>query len=964
MNDDLRKSAEQRVRGMDDNSYQKFFNHQNKVNAIVTLEDTNNMNKLVQDAERFSKAMTKAFDLFEGKDYEKLSTTFKKMQDYIKDLNNESNDAKKNAEIINKMVEDVLKIDGSKLNKEVANAIKKLIDGNKEVIETANEYKRIMKSSSETFGQNLMGNVKKVGDDLIKLANAFNLQKLVTGGTSLKDLQAMQGSFKIDMNLDSSGFMGVQKELLSQNKQILYNTGEAYLTASDTQNYMRSINEYSLKNYNQSTSLYKQIVTGNKYLSLSNQSLSSMVKATNQMADDSYMNKQMALLAALGTDSTLSENISGVADFISTNLAGVNARYSNGDQMVKDAAALYSTNDKYMGANSSLYTELLSEIMNTNNFANLSDKTQTLLNMSGMTTDLQQMMQNGQVDLQKIMLGLNEGLLNFSKKAGGKDSMELYGLGDWVTAVDSYERNKDNYLSDIKSELSAMNKVDLSSASSMEEAIALLREQNDNKSLWTKFTDSAFTFFGIQNQNWTELSGAVQLISTAISGTIAAASTYTAIRTMNIKNIVSYIAGKMNLSGDRIPGQGIGGYIKGLQASKTMASGAKLLGGAGFVTAGLGLGLYQAAKTKDYDGGSLGGFFLGTGAKDRSIGENAVSLLGNTAKYTAIGAGIGTIFPGIGTAVGAAVGAGAGILTGVIGMFRDSVKENTDALTDNTKAYESNDSFTTKSYLNKLISNNNTRGEGSPGISYGVGSGSTSNSGGYPWTITSPFGPRTLSNGDSSFHNGVDFGIKTGTPIGAPVSGKVIYAVTDNRNTYPKGPTSAGSGINIQGNDGIMYQFWHLSSVGVKQNQTVSPGDVIGLSGNTGYSTGAHLHFGTKIGGKWQNPLPHVTSGLFKADGKTYNASASNSDTYDANTPFVSSAGIKQYLTKENIFKQPSTSGTGAAPDITPSTAGLATSSDIDRLIEAIKTINTNQNEQRDFMRALAGKNTFVYGRE
>ena len=165
MNDDLRKSAEQRVRGMDDNSYQKFFNHQNKVNAIVTLEDTKNMNKLVQDAEKFSKAMTKAFDLFEGKDYEKLSTTFKKMQDYIKDLNNESNDAKKNAEIINKMVEDVLKIDGSKRNKEVANAIKKLIDGNKEVIETANEYKRIMKSSSETFGQNLMGNVKKVGDD-------------------------------------------------------------------------------------------------------------------------------------------------------------------------------------------------------------------------------------------------------------------------------------------------------------------------------------------------------------------------------------------------------------------------------------------------------------------------------------------------------------------------------------------------------------------------------------------------------------------------------------------------------------------------------------------------------------------------------------------------------------------------------------------------------------------------------
>lgn len=986
-NDALRQSAEQRVRGMDNDNrndaFSKFYAHQNKVNAIVTLEDTENMNKLVSDAEKFSKSMSKAFGQLEGKDYEKLAGTFKKMQDYIKDLNNESNDAAKNAEIIMRMVDDIESVDGSKLNKEVAQAMKTLLDGNAEVINMANNYKSIMKESSETFGKNLINNLDNVADRIVKLSNAFNLQKLVTGGASFKDLQSMQGNVKISMNLDDSGFMGLQKELISQNKEVLNATGEAYMTFSDTTAYLSSIKEYSLKNYNQSTSLYKQVVLGNRYLNLSNQSLSNMVKATNQMADDSYMNKQMALLAALGTDKGLSEDISGLADFASTNIAGVNARYQNGDQIIKDALAIKSTNEAYLGSNSQLYDELMAEIMNTNNFANLSEKTQNLIAMSGMAPELQAMMQSGKVDMNKFMFGFNEGLNRFANQTGGTDSMELYGYGNWVTAMDSYSKNRDEYLKSINDQLGVLNTVDFSNVDSMDEALKKLAEQNVNKTFWEKFSDKMFTMFGIQNQNWTQLNGYIQMIQTLVTGGLAVNAVYQSLQQLQIKGLVAKIAAGQTISnltgggklsrlmswmgsssmGASIGGNGALSSALGIKGVGALSNGAAAGLGALGIGAGLVMGFSDASKMSEGEGldmGDVRGFFLGTGSAGKSTGENAMSVVGNTAKYAAIGAGIGTIVPGIGTAIGAGVGALAGLVTGLIGTQLD---DNTEAVKENTKVYgQSTDSIATKSYINKLYNQDKTKGEGAPGVAYGVGAGGTSNTGGYPWTITSPFGPRTLDNGDSSFHNGVDWGIATGTPIGLPTSGTVQFVQNDNRNTYPNGPSSAGTGVNVLGDNGVLYQFWHLSKAGVRQGQKLSRGQTVGLSGNTGYSTGPHLHFGTKVKGNWVNPLSYVTSGLFSADGKIYNESTG----VQANAVQTESPGLKQYLSKEAVFdstqKKDAPNGKGAAPDM--STAGLATSNDINRLIEVIKNINDNQNEQRDFMRALAGKNTFVYGRE
>lgn len=243
-------------------------------------------------------------------------------------------------------------------------------------------------------------------------------------------------------------------------------------------------------------------------------------------------------------------------------------------------------------------------------------------------------------------------------------------------------------------------------------------------------------------------------------------------------------------------------------------------------------------------GGTLGG----------TDSNTFIRSIKNAGKYALAGAAIGSLFGGVGAlpgyVLGGIIGLVAGGVTGAVGG------ENIAKGIDN------------------LFGKRKDVGVGAapsaPSPHYSPGMGAADNNGGYPWRITSEFGNRTLPNGDNNFHNGVDWGIAEGTPVGAPVSGVVSSATIDNRNTYPSGPIGAGSGVYLQGDDGMMYQFWHLSQVGVQKGQRVKAGESIGLSGNTGYSTGAHLHFGTKKNGSWVNPLGYVTAGLFSASGGQY----------------------------------------------------------------------------------------------
>lgn len=94
--------------------------------------------------------------------------------------------------------------------------------------------------------------------------------------------------------------------------------------------------------------------------------------------------------------------------------------------------------------------------------------------------------------------------------------------------------------------------------------------------------------------------------------------------------------------------------------------------------------------------------------------------------------------------------------------------------------------------------------------------------------------------GGRAYHPGVDFGTPRGTPIKAPLTGTV--RATGNTDAVP-GCYSWGKWTLIDHANGLSTLYAHQDVISVTAGQKVTTGDVIGYSGNTGYSTGPHLHF-------------------------------------------------------------------------------------------------------------------------
>ncbi len=114
------------------------------------------------------------------------------------------------------------------------------------------------------------------------------------------------------------------------------------------------------------------------------------------------------------------------------------------------------------------------------------------------------------------------------------------------------------------------------------------------------------------------------------------------------------------------------------------------------------------------------------------------------------------------------------------------------------------------------------------------------------WPASGP-----ITQGCHSTHVGIDIGVSIGTKIKSTMGGEVVYAGWNNE--------GYGNLVIVQ-NGKYMTYYGHLSKVPVNVGDQVEAGDVIGISGSTGNSTGPHLHYEVRINGSAVNPSKYMSA--------------------------------------------------------------------------------------------------------
>ena len=121
-----------------------------------------------------------------------------------------------------------------------------------------------------------------------------------------------------------------------------------------------------------------------------------------------------------------------------------------------------------------------------------------------------------------------------------------------------------------------------------------------------------------------------------------------------------------------------------------------------------------------------------------------------------------------------------------------------------------------------------------------------------PYIITDYFGPRW-----GRMHNAIDIsGTGHGSPLYAINDGTIVKTVRGHGNNMGSvGMATFGNYVDINHNNGYTSRYAHMEDVYVKEGQAVRMGEIIGTMGNTGYSTGTHLHLEVKYNGQYINPF-------------------------------------------------------------------------------------------------------------
>jgi len=118
--------------------------------------------------------------------------------------------------------------------------------------------------------------------------------------------------------------------------------------------------------------------------------------------------------------------------------------------------------------------------------------------------------------------------------------------------------------------------------------------------------------------------------------------------------------------------------------------------------------------------------------------------------------------------------------------------------------------------------------------------------GGYGFSV--PINHNGISRGVGRGHTGIDYRADVGTPVSAARDGKVVEITGGWAGGW-------GSSVVVDHGGGLKTRYAHLSRPDVSIGDTVSQGSIVGYSGNTGFSTGPHLHFEARVNGSVVQPF-------------------------------------------------------------------------------------------------------------
>lgn len=780
----------------------------------------------------------RALTVAEERAYNNMLQTTIKISEYQKSQEKDAEKyvdlAKEYADVATKSREKILESEkraGELTEESYKKALSSLVDFKDNmsyVVEDAQNLSNHIDNASKKYEylSKSIGNVKNSLRDLSMISGLDSIKNQLFGGSSEGSLMSLRNRVSAQFGMTgSSEWNDFKFKILGNTAATNINLGKMVYGFEDVSKYMSNLSELGIYDTKMAEAQLQAVIEGNKILGMSTETQAQILKIGKRSNNENLLNEVNNTIATLlNAQIGLSKEQLAQMTTQATSSGDLLSYFGNDEamnQLIKGQAAIETTYGQgTANASMAILEDLLTNGVNSNYFTQL-----------GGANDIIEMAQKDAGQALQMIISKAQG--SSIVAAGSQNPYAASSLGVDTNLITLYKAQADEskksngLLSNLETDMKAMSEL--------------------ARDYWIPIEEQAKNFVGILAAmlpfgEYLNIENLFYLATIAEFG-------LNAYRWKVNNAMLTAIAGKEGTSGlmktlsNFISGSGaFGGLVN------TVAG---IAGGVSLVT-GILMGISDAVSAfnnpEDYGNKNNFGGKLKSGIDGFIFGDaegSSSNALKNAVKWGAIGAGIGTIFPGIGNLAGFLIGGLAGLIfggvTGSIG----------------------GDNGITKATSNLLGVAKNDDKEAKGGIGYYGSNIGAASSAGWPWTVTSPFGAKrsytnTQGKHVTDIHNGIDLSKANaeGTPMGVNVSGIVSS----------KGVDSSGANyVVIQDANGYKHQYWHLQQPSpLVKGQSVNAGQLVGLMGSTGNVTGPHLHYGIiKPGGGNINPAPFITNSLF-----------------------------------------------------------------------------------------------------